>query len=75
MDSLSAYSMTIGIIILMVSWIDLLFRSAKEDFAWGLCTALLPPIGYTYGLLRLDIARDSWVMALLGGTLVVLGII
>lgn len=74
MDSLSAFCLTLGAIVLLVSWVDMLIRSSKEDFVWGLCTVLLPPVSYGYALLRLDIARDSMALAVLGSVLVIFGI-
>lgn len=74
MDALSAIMMTFGIASLVASWVVLLINSSNEDFTWGLCTALLPPLSYCYGLLRLDIAGSSLVLAFVGCVLVLLGI-
>ncbi len=75
MEPLSAIFITIGSILLAGSWIQLLITSSKEDFAWGLCTFFVPPLSYCYGLLRLDIAKDAWGLAILGLLSVGLGLI
>lgn len=74
MDSISAYLSTLGALSLLLSWIVMLISTSKEDFAWGLCTLLLPPISYAYGLLRLDVARDAMTLAVTGIVLLALGI-
>ena len=58
MDASSALLMTLGAAALLISWILLLITSFNEDYAWGLFSLLLPPAGYTYGLFRLDKARQ-----------------
>lgn len=73
MDYLSAYLSTLGAITLFLSWIVMLISTSKEDFAWGLCTLLLPPISYAYGLLRLDVAKDGLTLAAAGCVLLALG--
>ena len=74
MDPISALFTTYGAVALLVSWVILLISSSKEDFTWGLCTFFLPPLSYCYGLLRLDIAKDSIVLAIAGCILVLAGI-
>jgi len=66
MEPVSATLLTFGAAILLVSWVLLIFSSAKDDFAWGLCSVLLPPVAYLYGLLRLDVAKDALLAAALG---------
>lgn len=66
MEPVSATLMTFGAATLLVSWALLIFSSAKEDFAWALCSVLLPPVAYCYGLFRLDVAKDALLAAALG---------
>jgi hypothetical protein len=70
MEAFSALSMTFGVAALFASWVVLLIVSSKEDFTWGLCTALLPPLSYGYALLRMDIAKEAIVLAGVGCALV-----
>ena len=73
MDASSALLMTLGAAALLISWILLLITSFNEDYAWGLFSLLLHPAGYTYGLFRLDKARQSILLAVLGWALIYLG--
>ncbi len=66
MDASSALLMTLGAAALLGSWILLLIESSREDFAWGLCSLLLPPLSYAYGLFRLDRAGESIMLAAVG---------
>jgi hypothetical protein len=50
----------------------LLIQSWKEDYAWGLCTLILPPFAYLYALFRLDKAGQSVLLAVAG--LVMIGL-
>jgi hypothetical protein len=72
MEATSALLMTLGIALLLASWLLLLVESSNEDFAWGLCTLLLPPLSYAYGLLRLDRAGESLALAGAGWLLIFL---
>lgn len=72
MDATSALLMTLGAAILLGSWILLLIQSSREDFAWGLCTLLLPPLSYLYALFRLDKAGEAIGLAVVGCTMVFL---
>ena len=72
MDASSALLMTLGVTALLASWVLLLIRSWDEDFAWGLCTLLLPPLSYLYGLFRLDRAGEAMVLAVIGWVLLFL---
>ena len=74
MDSTSALLMTFGAAALLVSWVLLLIRSSAEDFTWGLCTLLLPPLSYLYGLFRLDLAGEALGLAALGWILIFLAL-
>jgi hypothetical protein len=66
--------MTLGAATLLISWILLLIRSWSDDFAWGLCTLLLPPLSYLYGLFRLDRAGEAIGLAILGWVMVLLAL-
>jgi hypothetical protein len=70
MDATSATMMTFGLAALLASWVLLLIVSWKEDYAWGLCTLLLPPFAYLYALFRLDKAGQSLLLAALGWILI-----
>ena len=74
MEPLSAAFITFGVAALLASWVTLLISASKEDFAWGLCTVLLPPCSYLYGLFRLDITKESLLLAVIGCLLVWIGI-
>ena len=66
MDAATATFMTFGAATLLTSWVLLLITSWKEDYSWGLCTLLLPPFSYLYGLFRLDRAGESIFLAFAG---------
>ena len=66
MEATSALMMTLGAAILFGSWIVLMVASWREDYSWGLCSLLLPPLSYLYALTRLDKAGEAIVMAGLG---------
>lgn len=70
MDAGSATLMTFGAAALLASWVLLLIASWEEDYAWGLCTLLLPPLSYLYGLFRLDKAGQALLVALVGWILI-----
>lgn len=70
MEPLSAFLLTLGAATLLVSWVLLLIVSSKEDFSWGLCSVFLPPLSYLYSLLRLDLAKDVLLLAILGWVLI-----
>ncbi len=74
MDPISAYLTTLGAITLLLSWIVMLISTSKEDFAWGLCTLLLPPLSYGYAILRLDVAKEAMALAVAGCALLIFGI-
>ena len=75
MEPISALLITLGVAILAVSWILLLITSAKEDFTWALCTVFLPPLSYLYGLFRLDLAKDTLILAVVGWLLIALALL
>ncbi len=66
MEAASATLLTMGAAILLASWIMLMITSWKEDYAWGLCTLLLPPFSYLYALFRLDKAGQAVMLAVIG---------
>ena len=70
MDPLASLLITLGAFAIVASWVLLLIRASNEDFAWGLCTLLLPPLSYLYGLFRLDVAREPLFLAVLGWFLI-----
>lgn len=72
MEATSASLLTFGLAALLASWVLLLIQSWKEDYAWGLCTLLLPPLSYLYALFNLDKAGQSLLLAAIGLILVVL---
>lgn len=70
MDAGTATLVTYGAAALLTSWVLLLIVSWKEDYAWGLCTLLLPPLSYLYGLFRLDKAGQAILVAVVGWILI-----
>ena len=72
MEATSALMTTLGAAALLASWVLLLIESWKEDYTWGLCTLLLPPLSYLYGLFRLDRAGESIVLAIVGWMMIFL---
>lgn len=70
MDPFAAILFTLGIVALAISWILLLINSSREDFAWGLCSLVLPPLSYLYGLFRWRVAREPILLAILGWILI-----
>ena len=73
MEASSSFLMTLGAASLLISWILLLITSWQEEYAWGMVSLLLPPLGYGYALFRLDKAGASLGCALLGLILIWLG--
>jgi|TARA_R100000005_G_scaffold93868_1_gene70354 hypothetical protein len=70
MEATSASLLTFGLATLFLSWVLLLIQSWKEDYAWGLCTLILPPFAYLYALFRLDKAGQSVLLAVAGLVLI-----
>lgn len=66
MDATTATLMTFGLAALLTSWIVMIIVAWQEDYAWGLCSVLLPPLAYLYGLFRLDKAGQSLLLAVVG---------
>ena len=72
MEATSAAMMTFGVATLLASWVLLLIVAWKEDYSWGLCTVLLPPLSYLYSLVRLDKAAQPLLVAVVGWVLILL---
>lgn len=74
MEASSSFLITLGSVSLVVSWVLLLIVSWKEEYAWGMCSLLFPPLGFGYAFFRLDkagaviaFAVAGWIMIWLGG--------
>ncbi len=74
MEPMSAAFTMFGAAALLASWALLLISASKEDFAWGLCTVLLPPLSYVYALFRLDKTKESILLAIAGIVLIFAGL-
>ena len=74
MDPLSTILLTLGIILLVGSWLQLIFAACGDDFTWGLCSVFVPPLAYFYGLFVWDKAGDAIKMAAIGMVLLALGL-
>ena len=74
MEAYNAYLMFLGVSCLLVSWALLLIPAWKEDYAWGMFSLLLPPIGYGYAFFRLNEAKETLILAGLGWLLIILGL-
>lgn len=72
MEPITAAMMTFGAAALLASWVILLIVSWQEDYTWGLCTLLLPPLSYCYALFRLDKAGQAIIAAIVGVVLILL---
>ena len=70
MPELDAFFLFAGIVSLVVSWIVLLIYSSREDFSWGLVTAVLPPLSYLYALSRWKVAKEPIIIAAAGWVLI-----
>jgi len=70
MEATNAVMLTFGVAALLASWVVLLIESWNEDYAWGLCTLLLPPLSYLYSLGRLDKAGQALLLAAAGWVLI-----
>jgi hypothetical protein len=74
MDASSAVFLTFGAVALLASWVLLLITASREDFSWGLCALLMPPLAYLYGLFRLDKAGEPLALAAVGWLLIFLAL-
>ena len=70
METVSVTMTTFGVILLLASWVQLLFVSFKEDFNWGLSTLFVPPFSYLYALFAWEKAASSILLAVLGWVLI-----
>ncbi len=66
MEATSSLLMVLGLAALLASWVVLLIASWREDYSWGLCSLLLPPLSYCYALFRLDKAGEAVTLAVVG---------
>lgn len=48
MDPISAFAMTTGVVLLLISWFYLIIISFKNDYNWGLVSIFLPVLAYIY---------------------------
>ena len=72
MEATTAALMTFGLATLLASWVLLLIASWKEDYAWGLCSVLLPPLSYLYAVFRPDKAGQAVLLAIVGVVLILI---
>ena len=72
MEASSAAMVTFGVAAMAASWVLLMIVSWKEDYAWGLCTLLLPPLSYCYAVFRPDKAGQAVLAAVVGVILIYL---
>lgn len=71
MEPIAAASLSFGVVILLVSWVQLIITSFREDYNWGLTSLFLPPLSYLYSAISWDKAREPVVTALLGLALII----
>ena len=74
MEASNAFLMVLGVAALLISWVLLLIASWKEDYAWGMFSFLLPPVGYCYAFFQLDKAGQALGVAFIGWILIWLGL-
>ena len=75
MDPITATLMTFGIILLISSWIQLMFVSFGDDYSWGLTTLFIPFIAYLYGLWAWEKSKGALKMAAIGSVLILAALI
>lgn len=73
MEPVSATLVTFGVLLLLVSWIYLMFIAFEVDFSWGLCTVFVPPLGYLYACFTWNKTQSALWMAILGWVLIIVG--
>jgi hypothetical protein len=73
MEPISATLVTFGVVLLLVSWIYLMFIAFEADFGWGLCTVFVPPLGYLYACFTWGKTQSALWLAILGWVLIILG--
>jgi len=74
MDPFSATLTTFGVIILLASWIQLLFTSFRKDYAWGLTSVFAPPLSYVYCFYNFEESKDILSLSAIGFVLLILGL-
>ncbi len=70
MEPISAAFMTFGTVLLVISWFYLMIIAFREDFSWGICTVLLPPLSYLYSCFAWNKAKEVLIMAVGGLALI-----
>ncbi len=74
MDSISSVLTMFGIASLLLSWAYLVILSFRTDYAWGFMSVFLPPLSYLYALFNLGKAWEIIALALVGISLLLVGI-
>lgn len=74
MDPISAAFTTFGVILLVASWVYLMIISFREDFTWGLCTVLVPPLSYFYSFFAWSKSKEALYLAGIGIALILFGL-
>lgn len=69
MDPISATLLTFGAILIIASWIQLLFISFKVDYSWGLSSLFVPPLSYLYCCFHIKSTQSVLVLAGLGSAM------
>jgi hypothetical protein len=72
MEATTAAMVTFGVAALLTSWVLLLIVSWKEDYAWGLCSLLLPPLSYCYAVFLPGKGGQAILVAVIGVALIAL---
>ncbi|GLS25812.1 hypothetical protein [Marinibactrum halimedae] len=84
MEPFSAMMMVLACILLLVSWVQMLWGAFSKDETSGLVTLFLPPLAYLYAFFQLKNERDPdqqrslrepLVAAGLGCALLMLGLV
>lgn len=74
MDAISSTLLMFGLVLLLISWIQLIIVSFRNDYSWGLTTLFLPPISYIYGLFSWEKSQSSIYLAMLGWVLILISL-
>ena len=75
MDPVSAALITFGSILVIISWIQLLFITFEDDYSWGLTSLFIPALSYLYGLWAWEKSKDAWKTAVIGWVLLLAGLL
>ena len=70
MEPTTTILLACGTILLLTSWIQLIFVASGEDFTWGLCAFFLPPLAYLHALFNWELGGDAIKLAAAGLLLV-----